>query len=86
ASIVCTFSSCTKQTTDCEVWEVTYGSPEGGTIGSCGIDLNCGDHRTLQLLFCGDRLKDAKAGNTIIINDDSCCTKTMTFNRFIKKN
>lgn len=85
ASIVFTFSSYTKQKVECELWEVTYNSHAVGTIGSCIINLNCGGPQTLQLLFCGDNLKNAKAGNTITINEDSCCTKTMTFNRFIRK-
>ena len=84
ALIVCAFSSCAKETAKCEEWEVTYNCYAGGTIGGCGIDLSCGS-RTLQQVFCGERLKDAKVGNTITISQDACETKTMTFNRFIKK-
>jgi hypothetical protein len=85
ALIVSPFFSCTKESHDCELWEVTYDSYGGGTIGGCGINLNCSGSRTVQLIFCGDQLKDATANNTVTVSKDQCCVRTMTFNRFIKK-
>jgi hypothetical protein len=74
-------SSCSKENLPkCEKWEVT---DEGVLLNGCIIDLGCGT-RTLQLDFCGDGLKDAKAGNTIILSEDQCCKKTRTFERFIR--
>jgi hypothetical protein len=83
ALIVCSFSSCAKEIAKCEEWEVTYNCYIVSGIGGCGIDLSCGS-RTLQQVFCGERLMDAKVGNTITISQAACETKTMTFNRFIK--
>jgi hypothetical protein len=74
-------SSCSKEDPpQCERWEVV---DEGFNIGGC-IDWSCAGSRTLQLDFCGNALKDAKAGNIIILSEDQCCKKTMTFKRFIR--
>ncbi len=82
ASIIVIFSSCSKENPPpCEEWEVVY---EKNNIGGCN-DLGCAGSRTLQLIFCGDALKDAKTGNTVITSEDQCCRKTMTFNRFVRK-
>lgn len=81
-SIILTFTSCTKEKeAQCEEWEVEY---EKFNIGGCN-DFSCSGSRTVQLIFCGSSLKDAKAGNIITTSEDQCCKKTMTFKRFIKK-
>ncbi len=76
------FSACSKESSPkCEKWEVE----DVGTIinnTGCGITLDCG-RKTLQLSFCGDDLKDASAGNTILLSEDDCCRKTRTFIRLI---
>jgi hypothetical protein len=80
-----TFSSCSKVSSQCEEWEVTderFGIGAGN--GSCEIDLGCIGSRALNLVFCGDGLKDAKAGNTIVISDDGCCRLTRTFKRLLR--
>lgn len=80
-----TFSSCKKVSTHCEEWEVTDDriSINSGN-GTCLIDLGCGGSRTLSLVFCGDGLKDAKPGNTVVISDDGCCRLTRTFKRLLR--
>jgi hypothetical protein len=84
--VAISFSACSKQTNNCQEWEVTYDCTINitGPIGSCGIVLDCGGTRTMNALFCGDQLKDAKPGNTITIGQDQCSITTMTFNRQIK--
>ncbi|HEY5408066.1 MAG TPA: hypothetical protein VIJ92_13310 [Ginsengibacter sp.] len=73
-----TFSSCKKVSNHCEEWEVT---DEYSVYGNCFF---CdGNNRTLTLVFCGDGLKDAKAGNTIVMSDDGCCRFTRTFKRLV---
>ena len=75
------FSACTKENVPkCQTWEV---KDEGSVNQGCVFSLGCGSH-TLQLTFCGDRLKDAYAGNTVTIGDDGCCTLTRTFVRMIQ--
>ncbi len=77
--IISTFSSCSKVSSQCEEWEVT---DEYSIYGSC---LLCGGSpKTLNLVFCGDGLKDAKAGNTVVISDDGCCRLTRTFKRLLR--
>ncbi len=79
---VFTFSSCKKVSSQCEEWEVT---DERSGIGSgCVIDLGCGGSKTLNLVFCGDGLKDAKQGNTVVISDDGCCRLTRTFKHLVR--
>ncbi|RXK58490.1 hypothetical protein ESA94_17795 [Lacibacter luteus] len=75
-------STCSKVNSNrnCEEWEVTDRKSYSGT----GFDWSCAGSRTLQLVFCGDALKDASPGNTKIISSGECTT-TRTFNRFIKK-
>lgn len=80
-SMVFTLFSCKKTAAQCEEWEVT---DEKFGNGGC-IDLSCSGSRTLLLIFCGDDLKNAKAGNTITLSEDPCCKKTRTFNHFVKK-
>ena len=75
-------SSCSKE--DPRQWERWEVVDEGFNIGGC-IDWSCVGSRSLQLDFCGDALKDAKAGNIIILSEDQCCKKTMTFKRFIRQ-
>ena len=71
-------SSCSKyKPPECEKWEVK----EEGAL-KCIADFSC-INRTRQLQFCGDALKDASAGNTIIIRDDDCCKVTRTFMRIV---
>ena len=71
-------SSCSKyKPPECEKWEVK----EEGAL-KCIADFSCID-RTRQLQFCGDALKDAYAGNTLIIRDDDCCKVTRTFIRIV---
>jgi hypothetical protein len=80
AILLLTFSACSKESLPkCEKWEV---QDEGSLKGGCFIDLGCESH-TLQLSFCGDALKDAKAGNTITLSEDDCCKKTRTFVRIV---
>jgi len=80
AMLLCVSRSCTKENSQkCEKWEVTY---ESFNIGAC-IDFSCGGRRTVQLFFCDKDLANARPGNTIIISQDQCCKKTMTFIRFI---
>ena len=82
AIVLLTFSACSKENPpQCEEWEVTDARYN---VGGC-IDFSCAGSRTLQLSFCGDDLKDAKTGNTVIISEDQCCKKTRTFKRFIRK-
>jgi len=78
--LLLTISGCSKYNPpECEKWEVV---DDGQVINGC-IDFGCLG-RTYQLLFCGDALKDAKAGNTITLSEDQCCRKTRTFVRFIE--
>ena len=78
AMISLAVSSCSKgNLPKCEKWEVK----EEGAL-QCIFDLSCMD-RTRQLQFCGDALKDAFAGNSVIIRDDDCCTVTRTFVRIV---
>jgi hypothetical protein len=80
-TILIAFSSCSKEgLPKCEKWEV---QDEGVFKGGCVIDLDCGTSRTSQLLFCGDALKDARAGNTVTLRKDDCCEKTRTFIRIV---
>ena len=81
ALIILIFSSCTKETSHCEEWEVT---DESSVYGNCTIDLCGGNTGNLNLIFCGDGLKDAKPGNTVIISDDGCCRLTRTFKRLVR--
>ena len=82
AIMVFSFSACSKESPpECEEWEIV---DERANIGGC-IDFSCSGSRTLQLIFCGSSLKDAKAGNTIVTSQDQCCLKTRTFKRFIRK-
>jgi len=80
ALAIFTFSSCIKVKNHCEEWKVT---DENTLNGSCPLDL-CSDGSTSNIVFCGDGLKDAKPGNTIIISNDGCCTLTRTFIRMIR--
>lgn len=64
----------------CEKWEV---KDERFNVGGC-IDWSCSGRNTLSLNFCGEALKDAKAGNTITLSEDNCCKKTRTFVRLIE--
>jgi len=75
-----TFSSCKKVSNHCEEWAVT---DEPVAYGSCISDI-CGGGGTFKLVFCGDGLKDAKAGNTVVISDDGCCRLTRTFKRLVR--
>jgi hypothetical protein len=75
-----TFSSCSKVSSHCEEWEVT---DEHTIYGTCLLDL-CGGDGTYKLVFCGDGLKDAKPGNSVVINDDGCCRLTRTFKRLVR--
>ena len=71
-------SSCLKSNLpECEKWEVK----EEGAI-RCWADFSCTD-KTRQIILCGDGLKDASAGNTVIIRDDDCCRLTRTFIRIV---
>jgi hypothetical protein len=78
--IILIFSSCAKETSHCEEWEVT---DEPVVYGSCIIDL-CSGGGTFKLVFCGDSSKDAKAGNTVVISDDGCCRLTRTFRHLVR--
>jgi len=80
ALIIYSFSSCIKVKNHCEQWEVT---DERTLNGSCTFDL-CSGGGTFNMVFCGDGLKDAKPGNTIVINNDGCCILTRTFKRMIR--
>ncbi len=81
AILLLTFSACSKENPpQCEEWEIV---DERFNIGGCN-GYGCSGSRTLQLIFCGEALKDAKAGNTIILSEDQCCKKTRTFTRFIQ--
>jgi hypothetical protein len=80
ALTILVFSSCTKETSHCEEWEVT---DEPVVYGSCVLDL-CSGGGTFKLVFCGDGLKDAKTGNTVVISDDGCCRLTRTFKRLLR--
>jgi len=72
------YLSCSKSSLPkCEKWEVK----EEGTL-KCLIDFSCVS-RTRQILLCGDALKDASAGNIVIIRDDDCCRTTRTFIRIV---
>ncbi len=76
-----TFSTCSKEKPPaCEEWEV---EDAGFNVGACNT-FSCVGSRTLQLIFCRDALKDAKAGNEIILSEDQCCIRTRTFKRFIR--
>jgi len=76
AILLLAFSACSKQSLPkCEKWKV---QDEAYLKGGCFADFDCGS-RTSQLLFCGDALKDAKAGNTITLSEDDCCKKIRTF-------
>jgi H+/gluconate symporter-like permease len=81
ALIILIFSSCTKETSHCQEWEVT---DERSVYGSCQIDLCGGSTGTFNLVFCGDGLKDAKPGNTVVISDDRCCRLIRTFKRLVQ--
>jgi len=73
-------ATCVKvNTPKCEEWEVTDQKNYLGT----GIDWSCSGKRTYQLVFCGDQLKNARPGNSIVIGGGDCQT-TRTFNRFVK--
>jgi hypothetical protein len=75
-------SSCSKENPPpCEEWEV---EEERFNIGGCN-NWGCAGSRTYQLSFCGDALKNANAGNIMILSEDQCCKKTLTFKRFIRK-
>ncbi|HEX6332868.1 MAG TPA: hypothetical protein VFZ78_01505 [Flavisolibacter sp.] len=72
--------SCAYEAPDCEKWEIR--DDEYVNVNPpCGINWACGGSRTMQLTFCGESLEDAKAGNTINLNNDPCCRKTRTFIR-----
>lgn len=61
-----TFSTCSKEKPPaCEEWEIEDAR---FNVGACN-DLSCSGSRTLQLIFCRDALKDAKAGNEIILSE-----------------
>ena len=77
-----TFSSCKKVSSQCEEWQVT--DERSGMGSGCVIDLGCGGSKTLNLVFCGDGLKDAKPGNIVIISDDACCRVTRTFRHLVR--
>jgi hypothetical protein len=82
AILLLAFSASSKENPhECEEWEVVI---ERFNIDGC-IDWSCAGSRTLQLSYCGDALKDAKVGNTVILSEDQCCKKTLTFKRFIRK-
>jgi hypothetical protein len=71
-------SSCLKSNLPkCEKWEVK----EEGALG-CWVEFSCTD-KTRQVILCGDGLKDASAGNIVIIRDDDCCEVTRTFIRLV---
>jgi hypothetical protein len=81
--IVCllVFSSCSKESIPkCEKWEV---EDVGHFKDGCLFSFSCRE-RTLQLSFCGDGLKEAKAGNTITIGGSDCCKTTRTFIRKVQ--
>ena len=80
ALIILVFSSCTKETSHCEEWEVT---DEPVVYGSCILDL-CSGRGTFKLVLCRDGLKDAKPGNTVVISDDGCCRWYRTFNHLVR--
>ena len=80
-SLLIIINSCSKyDPPKCELWEVRDYEYSTGNSG-CGIDWSCGGSRTMQLNFCGDALDDARVGNSIFINDETCCKKTRTFIR-----
>ncbi len=80
ALIILIFSSCKKEKSHCEEWEVT---DEHTIYGNCLLDL-CGGDGTYKLVFCGNGLKDAKPGNTVVTSDDGCCRLTRTFKRLLR--
>jgi hypothetical protein len=73
-------TSCSKQSVKCETWQI---EDDGTLKEGCILDFSCGS-KTLNLTFCGDELKNAKAGNTIILSEDDCCKKTRTFVKLVK--
>jgi len=79
ALIILIFSSCTKEASHCEEWEVMDEYSVNGSCLLCG-----GSNKTLNLVFCGDGLKDARSGNTVVISDDGCCRLTRTFKRLLR--
>lgn len=77
------FSACSKEIMPkCEKWEVEDAGSFINNPG-CGFYSDCG-RKTLQLSFCGDALKDARAGNTILLGEYNCCRKTRTFIRLMR--
>ena len=74
-------STCKKESLKCEEWEVEDAKHN---IGGC-IDWSCAGSRSYHLIFCGESLKEARAGNTIVLSEDQCCKRTRTFIRFIQK-
>ena len=83
AIFILTFSACSKILPNCEKWEVEDVGTAINTPG-CGIIVwDCGQ-KTLQLSFCGEALKDAIAGHTILLGEYDCCRKTRTFKRRIR--
>src|SRR5450631_2007013 len=79
ALIILIFSSCTKETSHCQEWEVTDELSVYGSCTMCG-----GVTGTFNLVFCGDGLKDAKPGNTVVLSDDGCCRRIRTFKRLVR--
>lgn len=79
------FATCKVDLPLCEEWEVTDKESSSGSLPDCSIDWSCGGSRTLNLEFCGESLKDASAGNTIILNATTCCKTSRTFVRRIRR-
>ena len=69
--------SCIKKTDRCETWEVQDSCTETGSCYYLGCNNRTG---TFQKSFCGEGLKNGRAGNTIII-EGGCTTITRTFVR-----
>ena len=79
AIILLTFTACSKYVSECEEWEVEHME---FITGACFISLGCGGNDTRQMFICGEALKDAKPGNSIILRENQCCRYTR---RFIRK-
>ena len=75
--IIFFFQLSCKKTDRCETWEVSDSCTETGSCYYLGCNNRSG---TFQKGFCGEGLKDARAGNTIII-EGGCTTITRTFIR-----
>ncbi|MFT3746976.1 MAG: hypothetical protein QM768_01610 [Agriterribacter sp.] len=79
------FLTCTKSP-QCEEWEVKDEKYfKGNVTNGCFADWSCTGSRTFTLTFCGESLRDARAGNTVILSKSQCCESTRTFIRFIRK-